>query len=310
MAKPTARKNTRTSYKSSTPETIPLGGTSDAAQRLALKFDKQVGTSEFTAKSLAKLQSEIVGATIRGGSAGSLSNFREVTAGFSWPDILYVPGDQRSVGIPKPPVDHLYSQAWKGPGATSSASAETGAVAAYAGAKTTEPGEAREAGVGIIFTPKNTLSYVRFEPEADCVVTYRTFANFWPDLIAGNFRARASVLIAAWERSPVDGSFTLQRWQEVPVLDTHSLDAGSNVFANVPSVFTKSFRNSALGMTFLLQNGRSYLLGLVGRVQVEHNVTTNTGKPIPHDGNKFKLYSNLVCQVPYMVASVQTVLVP
>jgi hypothetical protein len=311
MAKPTTPRRSRTSGTSYTPETIPLGGTSDAASRLALKFDKQVGTSEFTAKSLAKLQAEIVGATIRGGGGGkSLFDFRDAPAGFKWPDTLYVPGDQRSVGLPKPPADHLYSQAWNGPGTTSSGNAETGAVAAYAGAKTTESGEVREAGVGIIFSPKNTLSYVRFEPEADCVVTYRTYANFWPDLIAGNFRARASVLVAAWERSPVDGSFSLQRWQEVSVLDTNSLDAGSNVFANVPSVFTKSFRNSALGMTFLLQNGRSYLLGLVGRVQVEHNVTTNTGKVIPHDGNKFKLYSNMVCQVPYMVAAVQTVLVP
>jgi hypothetical protein len=310
MPKYSAPRKTRRSPLSSTPEAIPLSGTSDAANRLALKFDKHVGTAEFTAKSLAKLQSEIAGATIRGGGGPSLADFTGVPPGLRWPDTLYVPGDQRSVGIPRPPADHLYSLAWNGPGSTSSANTETGRAASYAGAKTTESGEVREAGVGIIFTPKNTLSYVRFEPEADCAVTYRTYANFWPDLIAGRFRARASLLTAAWERNPVDGSFALLRWQEFPVLDTSSLDASSNVFANVPSVLQKSFRNSALGMTFQLQNGRSYLLGLVARVQVEHNVTTNTGKVIPHDGNKFKLYSNMVCQVPYMFAAVQTVLIP
>jgi hypothetical protein len=310
MAKYVTPRKSRTSRRSSTPEAIPLGGTSEAATRLALKFDKHVSTTGFTQKSLAKLQAEIAGATIRGGGGAHLFDFSKAPAGLRWPDTLYVPGDQRAVGIPRPPADHLYSQAWNGPGGTSSANTETGAVAGYAGAKTTESGEVREAGVGIIFTPKNTLSYVRFEPEADCAVTYRTYANFWPDLIAGNFRARASLLTAAWERSPVDGSFALLRWQEFPVLDTNSLDASSNVFANVPSVLQKSFRNSALGMTFQLQNGRSYLLGLVARVQVEHNVTTNYGKVIPHDGNKFKLYSNMVCQVPYMLAAVQTVLIP
>ena len=54
--------------------------------------------------------------------------------------------------------------------------------------------------------------------------------------------------------------------------------------------FRKAFRNAALGTTFLLQSGRTYLLGVVARTRVEHNVTSNTGKVLPHDGNKFKLY--------------------
>ena len=85
---------------------------------------------------------------------------------------------------------------------------------------------------------------------------------------------------------------------------------GFNAFANVPSVLQKSFRNAALGTTFLLQSGRTYLLGVVARTRVEHNVTSNTGKVLPHDGNKFKLYPDMVCQVPFSYAAVQTVLIP
>lgn len=310
MRKSTKPRRNRASRASSTPQTIPLGDTSEAANRLALKFDKQVSTTAFTAKSLAKLQSEIAGATIRGGSAAPLFDPNKLPPGLRWPDALYVPGDQRSFGFPKPPADHLYRLAWNIPGTPSSASTETGAVFSFAGAKTTGRGEIGEAGVGILFSPQNTLSYVRFEPDVDCAVTYRTYANFWPDLIAGNFRARASLLTAAWEQSPINGSFSLVRWQENPVLDTFSLDAGSNAFANVPSVLQKSFRNSALGATFLLQNGRTYLLGVVARTRVEHNVTSNTGKVLAHDGNKFKLYSSMVCQVPFIYAAVQTVLIP
>jgi len=72
MRKSTKPRRNRTSRASSTPQTIPLGDTSEAANRLALKFDKQASTAAFTAKSLAKFQSEIAGATIRGGSAAPL----------------------------------------------------------------------------------------------------------------------------------------------------------------------------------------------------------------------------------------------
>lgn len=45
-------------------------------------------------------------------------------------------------------------------------------------------------------------------------------------------------------------------------------------------------------------------------VPVWHSVTSNTGKPIPQDPTRFRLYSELVCSVPFMALSVQTVLVP
>ena len=106
MRKSTKPRRNRTSRASSTPQTIPLGDASEAANRLALKFDKQVSTATFTAKSLAKLQSEIAGATIRGGSAAPLFDPNKVPPGLSWPNALYVPGDQHSFGLPKPPADH------------------------------------------------------------------------------------------------------------------------------------------------------------------------------------------------------------
>jgi hypothetical protein len=55
---------------------------------------------------------------------------------------------------------------------------------------------------------------------------------------------------------------------------------------------------------------RTYILGVVARVRVRHNVHAADGKIIPYDSTKFKLYAALVCQVPDMFASVQTVLIP
>lgn len=295
-------------------EAIPLAATTAAARRRALKFDKLVGSDSLKGKPLATLQSQIVGATIReltarGGT--QLFDFRRFPAGFSWPDTLYVPRDQRSVGIPKPPTSRLYSDAWIDGGGVSNADANTGALFTYAGARTTDAAEVGDAGVGITFSPQNALSYVRFEPELNCAVTYRAFVDLWPQLIAGSIRVGASLIMAAWERSPVlSGSYELLRWREVTVFDTGSLDAGSQQFPDVLNMFQRTFSNSDLATTFLLQNGRTYLLGTLARVQVEHNVTTNYGKVIPHDPTKFKLYSQMVCSVPYMSVSVQQVLIP
>jgi hypothetical protein len=48
----------------------------------------------------------------------------------------------------------------------------------------------------------------------------------------------------------------------------------------------------------------------VARAWVQHNVTSNTGEQIPQDANKFRLYSELVCSVPFMAVTVKQVLIP
>ena len=75
-------------------------------------------------------------------------------------------------------------------------------------------------------------------------------------------------------------------------------------------VWQRSFVNSALATTFLVEGGRTYVFGVVARAWVRHHVTSSTGSPIPQDPTKFRLYAEMVCSVPYMAATVQQVLVP
>jgi hypothetical protein len=293
---------------------IPLAEMTVAATRLARGLDQQVSTGNYKARKFASLKSGLIIATVRDfkvrGGSQSL-DFGKVSAIRRWPDTLYVPRSDGNFLIPRPPTDHLYSDDWTGGTGVETADKNTGALFVIAGAKTTDSGQYSDAGVGIRYTPRNSLSYIRYEPEVNCAVTYRMFVDFWPMLIAGNLRARASLFVGAWLLNPVlNGSFELVHAREVPVFDTLSQDAGSNVWPNVPYSFPKNFPGSALATTFLVQGGRTYLLGVVARAQVEHNVTTNAGKQIPHDGSRFKLYSQLICSVPFMSVLPQQVLIP
>jgi hypothetical protein len=185
---------------------------------------------------------------------------------------------------------------------------------AWSQALTTERQQMGEAALGIRHSPKSTLSKVWFEPEVNCAITYRAFVEFWPLLVAGNIRALGSLIMGCWQLSPVTGQAPelVGPWREVTVFDTHSRDAGSDLSPDIHNVNTlqRNFASSALATDFLVQSGRTYILGVVARVQVLHDVTSSDGKILPNDGTKFKLYSSMICAVPTMMATVQHVLIP
>ena len=77
-----------------------------------------------------------------------------------------------------------------------------------------------------------------------------------------------------------------------------------------PPYAQRNFVNSALGTTFLVEGGRSYVFGVIARAWVSHNVTSNTGRPIPQDATRFRLCTAMVCAAPSTVVTVLQVLVP
>ena len=118
------------------------------------------------------------------------------------------------------------------------------------------------------------------------------FVDFGPQLIAGQVRLGTSLITGAWRRNPVlSGSYQLVRSNEVTVFDSFAQDAGSTVFPNIRHTLQRNFINSALGTTFLVEGGRSYVFGVIARAWVSHNVTSNTGRPIPQDATRFRLYA-------------------
>ena len=294
-------------------ESIPLTGYSPAEERLALKFDNLVTSATVKDRQIKAMQPEIIGAKVRGGSATIGKSFIDFTqvAGVTWPDALYIPRDQQASSRPKAPDSRLYSHDWTGGTGVATASRNSGGLSAYASAATNDPAELADAAVGITYAPPAKLSYVKYEPDVYCSLAYRMFVDFWPKLVAGQVRLGASVITGQWLRSPVlSGWYELLRWNETTVFDSFPQDAGSNVFPNVRHTLQRNFLNSALSTTFLVEGGRTYVFGVVARAWVQHNVTSNTGEQIPQDANKFRLYSQLVCSVPFMAVTVQQVLVP
>jgi hypothetical protein len=307
----------RTRRKESAPKLIPSVTPMRAALQLATEVDAQVGKGTLRDGRIATHRSRVTKGMVRDWKGSFGQAIRSVgVAAFAWPDGMYVPRDNASIlSIVRPPADHLYSDAWTDNRGISKADANAGTLFAWSGVPTTERDQIGEAGLGVRYSPKNTLSYIRFEPEVDCSVTYRAFVDFWPQLIAGSVRARGSLLMVAWKVTRilnVDSFELLRPWNEVTVFDTGNRDAGTDLSPDIHNIntFQKSFSWSNLGTTFLLEGARTYLLGVVARVEVHHSVTTNTGKVIPHDGSLFKLYSFMTCNVPDIFVSIQKVLLP
>lgn len=300
-----ARGRTRRTF-----EAIPLVRTTPAEERLALKFDNLVTSGTAKDRQIKALQPEIIGAKVRGGSGRELFDFRQVAA-FTWPDTLYVPRDEQASTHPKPPNSHLYSHDWTGGTGVATASRNTGGLFAYASASTTDPAESSDAAVGITYSPTSRLSYVRYEPDVYCSLAYRMFVDFWPKLISGQLQLGMSLLTAAWLSSPVlSGSYELLRYNTVTVFDSFAQDGGTNIFPNIQHTMERNYVNSALGTTFLVEGGRTYVFGVVARAWVRHNIASSTGEQIPQDATRFRLYSQMVCSVPYMAVTVQQVLIP
>ena len=293
-------------------EAIPLAGITPAEERLALKFDALVTSATVKDRQIKAMQREIIGAKVRGGSAGTgkqLINFP--VSAFTWPDALYIPRDQQASSRPRPPDSRLYSHDWTGGNGVANSSRDTGGLFAYAAAATTDPFKSSDAAVGITYSPTSALSYVTYEPDVYCSIGYRMFVDFWPQLTSGQVRLGTSLITAAWLRSPVlSGSYELLRWNETVVFDSLAQDAGSNVFPNIRHALQRNFVNSALATTFLVEGGRTYVFGVVARAWVRHNVTSSTGSQIPQDATKFRLYAEMVCSVPFMAVTVKQVLIP
>ena len=299
------------------PQQIPLDVISKGAKLFSVEVDAQASARSASKRRIADASSKAGSQMVRDWKSNLRlrpSDFVNVNL-FSWPDGMYIPSSQAPDFVrPKPPADRFYTDAWADGKGVSSADAAAGTMFAWTQALTTDREVIGEAGLGIRFSPKNALSYIRFEPEVNCMVTYRAFVDFWPMLIAGTLRVQGSLLMAAWLLSPVTGQppELIRPWNEVPVFDTGVRDAASDLSPDIHNVntFQRNFSLSGLGTTFLLQGARTYILGVVARVRIRHNVTTADGKIIPYDSSKFKLYADLVCAVPDMFASVQNVLIP
>ncbi len=299
------------------PQPIPVDLITPRIARLGTAIDASAGEQTISEVGIAADSAKVGAQQVRDWKNNPHLNLSDVvsTSAFPWPGGMYIPGSlASSYGRPRPPASRFYSDAWTDGNGASTATAAAGTMFAWAQTRTTDREAIGEGALGIRYAPSHALSYIRFQPEVNCTVTYRGFVEFWPMLVAGQLRVRGSLIMAAWLLSPIAGQAPelVRPWHEVPVFDTGLRDAASDLSPDIHDInmFPRNFGLSGLSTTFLLQGARTYVLGVVARARVTHNVTTDDGKLIPHDGSKFKLYAGLMCFVPDMFVSVQTVLIP
>ena len=234
--------------------------------------------------------------------------------GIRWPRSLYIPrgADYRDYWLVPPPDRQRYAHAWPAVGngvRPDWASADTGELFAYTIVPWTEPSAdtRSEAGIGILFSPDFTLGTVDFEPIVnvkDGVLA--SVLEYFPAVSAGSVTLTASVVLAAWQVIP--GGYDLLDYASVPIARIMRDQSHGPERAKLPgSLYTpRPFRKR-----FLVQKGREYLFGAVGRVQATSTLTAGDGRPlVGPNGANFKVYGWITLGIPYMTVETAQVHLP
>lgn len=232
---------------------------------------------------------------------------------FRWPAFLYIPKGAKSLDYwigAKAPDDHRYGLEWTSPATATAnrASREDGTLFSFSQLLNEKAGisQSSESGVGIFYNPPMSLGVIDFQPQVDCSGTLRTFLEFFPQLAAGYVEVKAQLLLAAWQQIP--GGFDLLGFKQFEVAASGRRDQtfGPELFN-----FQRSFDGSNLSAPFVVQSGRTYLLGVVARISVISTLTSNTGGPLPPISNtELRVWGSMNCVVPQIDVLTKRVDIP
>ncbi len=231
---------------------------------------------------------------------------------FRWPAFLYIPksADASHYWISPAPDDHRYALDWTSPPTATAnrASREDGSLFSFSQLVNEKSGSAQssESGVGIFYQPTMTLGVVDLQPQVDCSGTLRTFLEFFPELAAGYVEIKAYLLLAAWQQIP--GGFDLLGFKQFEVATSGRRDQS---FRPELHQFQSSFDGPSLSAPFVVQLGRTYLLGVVGRISVTSTLTSNTGGPLsPISNTMLRVWGAINCMVPQIDVLTRRVDIP
>lgn len=261
-----------------------------------------------------------------GGALGHWAEFHDTiyTGGFRkgdvfdldrlrWPDSLYIPRTADSFGywLTPAPANRRYGLAWPARGGSTPnwADRDTGELFAYTIVPFTEPaGDSRtESGIGIVYSPPFSLGTVRFEPAVNVTDGMLTSAlEYFPIQSAGHVTLTASVLLACWQVIP--GGYDLLGYREFPIARiVRDQSYGPERHPLPGSLYTpRSFSTD-----FLVQGGREYVFGVVGRVAIDSTLTDTAGRPLRvASAAQFKVYAWMTLGVPYMSVEERIMYIP
>jgi hypothetical protein len=229
-----------------------------------------------------------------------------------WPDWLYIPKSANSLdywyGLA--PDDHRYGFEWTSPAtaAANRASRQDGTLFSFSQLLNEKANSAQssESGVGVFYNSPMSLGVIDLQPHVDCSGTLRTFLEFFPELAAGYVEVNAHLLLAAWQQIP-DG-FDLLGFKQFDVATSGRRDQS---FGPLLYQFQRSFDGLSLSAPFVVQGGRTYLLGVVGRISITSTLTSNTGAPLPPISNTtLRVWGAMNCVVPQIDVLTKRVDIP
>jgi hypothetical protein len=232
---------------------------------------------------------------------------------YRWPASLYIPNgaDAHDYWIGDAPGDHRYSLDWTSPATATAnrASRQDGTLFSVSQLDNSTPGrsQASESGVGILYKPHMTLGVVDLQPKVNCTGTLRTFLQFFPQLAAGYVEIKADLLLAAWQQIP--NGFDLLSFKSIEVATSGRRDQS---FGPELQPFQRSFDGPPLSAPFVVQGGRTYLLGVVSRITVISTLTSNAvgGTFGPVSNTLLRVWGTMNCVVPEINVLTQRVDIP
>ena len=326
--------------KKSVPGTpvLPSESNSEVSGRMEEQYAKEMGLKKETGtRKLPKLPGDFDEAVY--GSASGIDEFFKVPAdvyagkvmthggdlinhlikigvrdriSIGWPESLYIPAkaDWKKYWILPPPAKNLYSQSWAptpSPAGYNTASHNDGTLYCSQRIRTIDKYVQSEAGVGVLFTPKRTLSVVSLQPQVDCSGETRWFAMYDnPGMVAGTTLVKTSLILAVWHSIPT--GWDLINWKQFEVTRSGP-NSGSGYYPITP--YQKSFTGKDLATPFLVQSNRTYLFGVVARVSVWSTLTDDRGNPLPLiENGTFRVWGSLACVVPQIEIFEQQVHIP
>lgn len=231
---------------------------------------------------------------------------------FRWPDSLYIPKDANAgdYWISPAPDDHRYGLEWTSPATATAnnASRQDGTLFSFSQLlnENARSAQSSDSGVGILYKPSMSLGVIDLQPLVNCTGTLRTFLQFFPELAAGYVEVKAHLLLAAWQQIP--GGFDLLGFKQFEVATSGRRDQS---FGPELQQFQRSFDGQNLSHPFVVQGGRTYLLGVVNRISVISTLTSNSGKPLPPISNRLlRVWGSMNCVVPQIYVLTKRVDIP
>jgi hypothetical protein len=224
----------------------------------------------------------------------------DIVPWFRWPPSLYIPKNANASDywITSAPDDHRYGLDWTSPASATPnmASRLDGTLFSFSQLDNANANRAQssESGVGIFYQPPMTLGVIDLQPLVNCTGTLRTFLEFFPELAAGYVEGRAQLMLAAWQQIP--GGFDLLGFKQFDVATSGRRD---QTFRPELQQFQRTYDGPSLSAPFVVQRGRTYLLGVVSRISVTSTLTSNTGRPLPPISNTtLRVWGAMSCVVP------------